>query len=202
MKKTTLALTLLLAACSGTSTTAGINEKISEVKHLDEVHSTSTTEVETKIWNYEGPELLESHLTTTTEAPVVTAPPPPPPTTAPPPPPPPPPAPKPKAVASNPGNGKCGGNLPPCSVMNRESGGDPHIWNGSCYAPSGHQGTSPCGSSSASGKWQMVRGTWQATNAGRSSGYANAADAPEHIQDAAAAELWAGGRGCSHWAQC
>lgn len=86
----------------------------------------------------------------------------------------------------------CGGVLPPCSVMMRESGGDPHIWNGGCY-------NGPCrrGSSTASGKWQFIRGTWD-----NFMGYRNAADAPAHVQDQKARLLWNNGRGCSHWRAC
>lgn len=94
-------------------------------------------------------------------------------------------------------SGQCGGDLPPCWVMRRESRGDIRIWNGGCYAPVGWTGLSPCGSSSASGKWQFVRGTWAGFG-----GYVNAADAPEAVQDAKARLLWAGGRGCSHWSAC
>lgn len=116
-------------------------------------------------------------------------------TTAPAPPPPPPPPPPPTEAVSS---GRCGGDLPPCYVMQRESGGDPRIWNGGCHAPVGYAGrTSPCGVSSASGKWQAIRSTW-----GGYGGYLNAADAPESVQDAWARQLWAGGRGCSHWSAC
>lgn len=95
-------------------------------------------------------------------------------------------------------HGLCGGDLPPCYVMHRESRGDYRIWNGGCHAPYGWTGRrSPCGGSTASGKWQMIRGTWA-----RYGGYLNAADAPEKVQDAKARELWARGRGCSHWAAC
>ena len=94
-------------------------------------------------------------------------------------------------------SGSCGGDLPPCYVLNRESGGDARIWNGGCYAPVGHLGSSPCGSSSASGLWQFVRGTW-----GGYGGYVNAADAPPSVQNAKARELWAGGAGCGHWGAC
>lgn len=90
--------------------------------------------------------------------------------------------------------GQCGGSLPPCYVMRRESGGDPRIWNGGCYAPIGWTGKSPCGSSSASGKWQAIRSSWA-----RFGGYLNAADAPESVQDTWARRLYAGGRGGSHW---
>lgn len=95
------------------------------------------------------------------------------------------------------GSGACGGSLPPCATMRRESGGDLRIWNGGCYAPVGHRGSSPCGSSSASGKWQFVRGTW--ANFG---GFLNAADAPESLQDQKAVIVWAGGKGCGHWNAC
>lgn len=92
----------------------------------------------------------------------------------------------------------CGGDLPPCFVMNRESGGNLRIWNGRCYAPVGWTGAhSPCGGSSASGKWQFLRSTWN-----RFKGYLNAADAPADAQNEKARLLWAGGRGCSHWNAC
>lgn len=91
-------------------------------------------------------------------------------------------------------SGQCGGSLPPCYVMMRESRGDIRIWNGGCYAPIGWRGKSPCGASSASGKWQAIRSSW-----GGYGGYVNAADAPEAVQDAWARRLYAGGRGGSHW---
>ena len=81
--------------------------------------------------------------------------------------------------ASGPSTGRCGGDLPPCCVMNRESGGNIRAQNPS---------------SSASGKWQFVNGTWN--NFG---GYPTAASAPESVQDAKARQLWAGGAGASHW---
>lgn len=77
------------------------------------------------------------------------------------------------------GTGQCGGNLPPCCVMQRESGGSLTAKNPS---------------SSASGKWQFLNGTWNGYG-----GYAEAWMAPESVQDAKAAELWAGGSGASHW---
>lgn len=104
----------------------------------------------------------------------------------------------PASASSTPATGICGGDLPPCYVVNRESGGDPRIWNGSCYAPVGWTGkSSPCGGSTASGIYQFVRGTWAGYG-----GYLNAADAPVHVQVAKAREVWAGGRGCSHWSAC
>lgn len=89
-------------------------------------------------------------------------------------------------------SGQCGGDLPPCWVMNKESKGDIRIWNGGCY-------NGPCGgrSSTASGKWQFIRRTWAGFG-----GYANAADAPERVQDDKARQVWAGGGGCSHWSAC
>lgn len=103
------------------------------------------------------------------------------------------------AVAVEGGGLACGGSLPPCWVMRRESnsaaypgGGDPRIWNGGCY-------DGPCGrgASWASGKWQFMPGTW-----GGYGGYANAADAPVGLQDARAQQVWASGAGCSHWGAC
>lgn len=55
--------------------------------------------------------------------------------------------------------GDCGGTLPPCYVMMRESSGSLTVYNAS--------------GSGASGKWQFMPSTWN--NYG---GYANAADAP------------------------
>lgn len=76
-------------------------------------------------------------------------------------------------------SGACGGSLPPCCVMMRESGGNPTVVNSS---------------SGAAGKWQFMTSTWAGYG-----GYATAAQAPEHVQDAKAAELWAGGAGAGHW---
>lgn len=76
----------------------------------------------------------------------------------------------------------CGGDLPPCSILRCESGGNPTAENPS---------------SSASGLWQIIDGTWNGY-----AGYRHAADAPAAVQNAKAAELYAGGAGASHWAQC
>lgn len=113
----------------------------------------------------------------TTAAPTTTLPPTTlPPTTLAPAPPPPPPAP----VDAQPASGACGGDLPTCCVMMRESHGDPGAVNPS---------------SGASGKWQFMYATWN-----HYMGYETAASAPEWVQDAKARELWAGGAGASHWA--
>ena len=79
-------------------------------------------------------------------------------------------------------SGQCGGDLPPCWVMMRESRGDIRAENPR---------------STASGKWQFLYGTW-----GGYGGYSHASHAPEQVQDERARQLWAGGRGCSHWSAC
>ena len=148
----------------------------------------------------EGADLIERHAllveptTTTTMAPV---PPPPPPSLpvpvpepaiarpakpVPAPPTEPEPVAEPEAPTSVAGSGSCGGDLPPCSVMQCESGGDIRAENPT---------------SSVSGKWQFIDGTWNGYG-----GYARASDAPEAVQDAKARELYAGGAGAGHWEQC
>lgn len=84
--------------------------------------------------------------------------------------------------AAEQGSGRCGGDLPPCYVMMRESGGN-------IRAKNPH--------STASGKWQFLNSTWAGYG-----GYAEAWMAPESVQDAKARQLWAGGAGCSHWSAC
>lgn len=83
------------------------------------------------------------------------------------------------AVAAGPSTG-C---AIPAYICERESGGDPTVYN--------------TAGSGASGKYQFMPRTWNGYG-----GYANAADAPEWVQDQKAAELWAGGAGCSHWSAC
>jgi hypothetical protein len=72
----------------------------------------------------------------------------------------------------------CGGDLPPCCVMMRESRGSTTAMN-----PSG-----------AAGKWQFMPGTWNGYG-----GYSSAAQAPESVQDAKARQVWAGGAGAGNW---
>lgn len=100
--------------------------------------------------------------------------------------------------ATEPVSGQCGGTLPPCYVLKRESGGDARVWTGGCYLPIGYTGLNPCNRrSTASGLWQITRSTWAGFD-----GYVNAADAPVDVQNARAAELWDGGNGCGHWSAC
>ena len=101
------------------------------------------------------------------------------------------PATSPPAPAADP-SGRCGGDLPPCSVMRRESGGNPNAYN-----PRG------CGGRGCYGKWQFDPRTWDsaARAAGRPDLVGNYLPS-EDDQDAVARHLWAGGRGCSHWAAC
>ncbi|MCU1370815.1 MAG: transglycosylase, partial [Ilumatobacteraceae bacterium] len=86
------------------------------------------------------------------------------------------------APAAEPATGRCGGDLPPCYVMMRESGGNIRARNPS---------------SSASGKWQFIASTWAGFG-----GYSEAYLAPESVQDAKARALWANGAGCGHWNAC
>lgn len=80
----------------------------------------------------------------------------------------------------------CGGDLPPCWVAQRESGGNYSAvnWSG-------------CGGRSCGGKWQFDPLTWAGYG-----GYYYAQDAPPEVQDAKARLVWAGGAGCSHWNAC
>lgn len=92
----------------------------------------------------------------------------------------------------------CGGDLPPCWVMNRENPQrDLTVYNGGSHHEPGYTGGNPEGDSTASGKWQFLRSTWN-----NFMGYVNAADAPYQVQDEKARQSWAGGRGCAHWSAC
>lgn len=94
------------------------------------------------------------------------------------------------------GTGACGGDLPPCWVLARESHGDLRALN-----PRG------CGGLGCFGKWQFDPrtwlGCWGRDCAGLTyQGYARADLAPESVQDDRARELWNHGAGCHHWAAC
>ena len=80
----------------------------------------------------------------------------------------------------------CGGDYPPCWVVDAESDGDYNAVN-----PDG------CGGRTCGGKWQFDPKTWN--NYG---GFSYAQDAPPKLQDEKAREIWAGGNGCSHWNAC
>lgn len=75
---------------------------------------------------------------------------------------------------------------PPQSVLDKEVGGVG-------YKPTAYN----LGGSGANGCWQFMDGTWN-----NYKGYAHAADAPISVQNERAAQVWAGGRGCGHWAAC
>lgn len=80
----------------------------------------------------------------------------------------------------------CGGDLPPCGVMKRESGGNPHAVNaGGC---NGH---------GCFGLWQFS-GEWDC-KLGQRCGIATWS---VDEQNAAARALWANGAGCSNWDAC
>lgn len=83
-----------------------------------------------------------------------------------------------RSTAAQYGSGACGGDLPPCWVMQRESHG-----NINAYNPTG------CGGRGCYGKWQCDPRTCSGKGT-------------EAQQDAEAAALWDHGRGCSHWAAC
>lgn len=76
----------------------------------------------------------------------------------------------------------CGGDLPPCWVLDRESHGNPTAENPR---------------STASGLWQFLDSTWAGYG-----GYSHASHAPPSVQNAKAAALWNHGAGCSHWSAC
>lgn len=101
----------------------------------------------------------------------------------PPPPPPPPaptpaPAPAPEPAPQAPSSGS-GGYAIPYDIVMCESGGD-------------YSAENP--TSSASGAYQITDGTWNGYG-----GYSHASDAPPHIQDERAAQIWDGGAGRSNW---
>lgn len=89
--------------------------------------------------------------------------------------------------------GGCGGDLPPCSVFQRESGGGVNNYN-----PTG------CDGRGCYTQWQFDPRTWAGVAADHPELHlpAHPADATYDQADQAAAALWAGGRGCSHWDAC
>lgn len=86
--------------------------------------------------------------------------------------------PRPRVASAAPASGRCGGDLPPCWVMMRESRGDPEAYN-----PTG------CNGRGCFGKWQCDPRTCDGTGT-------------EAEQDAEARRIWDNGNGCSHWAAC
>lgn len=93
---------------------------------------------------------------------------------------------------SEPTSSLCGGDLPPCYVMQRESGGNPNAVN-----PTG------CGGNGCYGLYQFDPRTWNAvaSSMGRQDLVGNYLPSAAE-QAAVARHLWAGGSGCSHWAAC
>ena len=73
-----------------------------------------------------------------------------------------------------------GGGCVPDYIVQRESGGD-------------YTAENP--TSTASGKYQFLDGTWNGYG-----GYQHASDAPPAVQDAKACEVWNNGQGASNWA--
>ncbi len=93
---------------------------------------------------------------------------------------------EPRPTASVPSLEPCGGDLPPCWVAQKESGG-----SYTAYNPTG------CGGRGCYGKWQFS-GEW----AGKLGLPEDLATATPEQQDAAARELWRNGAGCSNWGAC
>jgi hypothetical protein len=89
------------------------------------------------------------------------------------------------APARTGGSGACGGDLPPCYVMQRESGGDPTAI-----------GEGQCGNEDCYGKWQIHPDTAESV------GYPRRMDLqPESVQDDAARAILARD-GCKAWSTC
>lgn len=77
----------------------------------------------------------------------------------------------------------CGGDLPPCEVARRESGGDYNAYN-----------ARGCGGMGCRGKWQFDPPTW-----GGYAGVWDPRDASPEDQDERARQIWDGGKGCRRW---
>ncbi len=88
----------------------------------------------------------------------------------------------------------CGGDLPPCWVLQRESRGNPDAYNPSGCVQTDREGNTYRG---CYGLWQFGVVTF------RGLGYSGVAtDYGADVQNEAARRLWAGGAGCSNWAAC
>jgi hypothetical protein len=86
------------------------------------------------------------------------------------------------------GSGACGGDLPPCSVMQKESGGSPTAVSPYGYCDGGDK--------RCHGKWQFDLDTWA------SLGYTGLPEEhSEAVQDEAARKLLARS-GCGQWSTC
>jgi hypothetical protein len=88
----------------------------------------------------------------------------------------------------------CGGDLPPCYVKQRESGGNYNARNNESAG-------------AACGAWQLILSTYRAVmlrmgNEALLDQYPDACAAPPQLQDAVARDLWALGAGCGHWSAC
>lgn len=73
-----------------------------------------------------------------------------------------------------------GRDLPTCGIVKRESGFNPRAENPT---------------STASGLYQFIDGTWRACR----TGYGHASYAPVSVQVKCARQIWDNGRGASHW---
>lgn len=165
----TLLAVILLAACG--DTTAPV-----ELVTADRAVAARSAPPTTSLWVMPPPPTTTTTTTTTAPPPplVSTT------TTMPPSPTPPP------AGGGHVNGYPCGGDLPPCWVLERESGGDPTAVN-----PTG------CGGYTCGGLWQFDPRTWDGYG-----GFTYAQDAPADVQNDRARQVWAGGAGCSHWDAC
>lgn len=84
-----------------------------------------------------------------------------------------------EAPATDYGSGQGCDYAIPCEIVMCESGGS-------------YDAENP--TSTASGAYQIVDGTWNGYG-----GYSHASDAPPHVQDERASQIWAGGAGRGNW---
>lgn len=96
-------------------------------------------------------------------------------------------------VSSNSGSTNCGGNLPPCWVLGKESGYGTNNFN-----------EGGCGGRNCYTQWQFDPLTWEGVRQAHPELElpADPAAATFAQADSAAAALWDGGDGCGHWAAC